>query len=86
MIALFAAFRILPGLTQLAILGGVLVSILGAYYGFKAYHYNRGYNAAISDIATENKEAVDAANKLKANARNCAASGGFWDQSAGLCR
>lgn len=82
----FTAFRLLPGLAQLAILGVLLASLAGTYALWHHKIYTRGYDAAIADIADENQEAVDAANTLRKKRRDCIAGSGVWDTTVGLCR
>jgi hypothetical protein len=83
---MLTVFRAFSGLAQLAIIGGIVIAILGAYAGWHYTIYKRGYDKAITDIAAENKEAVDAANKARIRVRECYASGGSWDQSGGMCQ
>lgn len=82
MLALIGA---IPLVGKLAIVGVLVASVGGGLTWLSVSQFNKGYNAAIADIAAENKEAVDAANKARQTVRDCNARGGGWDQSRGLC-
>lgn len=65
---------------------GVLASLGGAYGYLRIHYYNEGYNAAISDIAAKNKDALDAVKTKLKIVDDCANSGGEWDTTRGVCR
>ena len=48
--------------------------------------YSRGYEAAKSAIAEQDKGAVDAADKASARRRACTDSGRVWSVATGQCR
>lgn len=48
--------------------------------------YSRGFDAAQSAIAEQNKGAVDAADKASARRRACIDSGRVWSVATGQCR
>lgn len=78
-------FRALPLLGKLAVAGALLAAIAGAYSAWHYTIYSRGYDAAIADIAAENKEAVDAADKVRSQVRDCFDGGGDWDVVGRVC-
>ncbi|MGY3392923.1 hypothetical protein ACVWW6_005514 [Bradyrhizobium sp. USDA 3311] len=74
-----------PYLVQAAIAIGILLAIAGAIEIFKVHYTNQGYQQALDDIAADNKEAIDAADKARSRVRNCRDAGGVWDAARGVC-
>ena len=77
--------RALPLLAQLALAGTVIAGIGGGYAYWHHKVYQSGVDDTLSAIAAQNKEGLDAANKLKAKVFDCAARNGSWNQSRGVC-
>ena len=50
-----------------------------------AHYFNLGYQTAINQVATQNKDATNAVNKATSNVDQCFASGGTFDDVAGVC-
>jgi hypothetical protein len=63
----------------------LLLSLGGAYGYLRIHYYNEGYNAAISDIAAKNKDALDAVEAKLKIVDDCSNSGGEWDTTRGVC-
>lgn len=83
---MFVLFRALPLLWQLGIGAAALAAVGGGIWAVHHHIYQSGYDAAISDVAAQNKEAVDAADKARAAVRACNAVDGMrWDQFARQC-
>jgi hypothetical protein len=73
----------LPGFRRLAIEAAIVCAAATACYtnGVRV-----GSEAAFESIATQNKEAVDAVNKVRSRVRSCHDSGGVWSQAARECQ
>lgn len=63
----------------------MLIAAGGSVLGWGIYKYNQGHQAAINEIAAENKEAIDAATKARNVHRACVDTGRVWDTSTGKC-
>lgn len=63
-----------------------LLAVLGTIYGVWHYKvYTRGYDAAIADIAANNKKVVARTRALRAKAVECDEKNGTWDVTNGTC-
>lgn len=82
---MITALRLLPLVWQVTILGIAITAIVGAYSYWHHTVYQRGYNAAIYAIATKDKEAINAANKISSEVDRCYDSNRSWDAINGVC-
>ncbi|GHE74607.1 hypothetical protein GCM10019059_37650 [Camelimonas fluminis] len=62
------------------------LAVVGAVWWIDSRGYERGSEAAKSEITKQDRSAVDAANEASANRRLCVDAGGLWDVSTGNCR
>lgn len=76
---------IAPYLGRILLYASIAAMIGGGFLWVKTHYYNLGWETAIHSIATENKEAVNAANKRRKEVGDCVASGGEWDTASGVC-
>lgn len=74
-----------PLLPRLILWGSVALGAGGAFLYFSHKYETQGYNRAISEIASDNQEAVNAANEARNKVTTCYDSGGAWDASRGVC-
>lgn len=68
--------------------GLIAAAVAALIVGYGVWHhkvYQKGYDAAIADVAAENKEAVDAAKALQDKRHACIAAGGSWSVVDGVC-
>lgn len=64
----------------------VVFSSLGSYwYGYHG-EYKKGYDGALSAIAAEDSEAIQAATEKRSVWKECRQKNGEWDQSTGECK
>lgn len=83
---MFAAFRLLPIGIQVALGLGVLTAIGGGYAVWHHKIYQSGYDAAMSDVAEQNQEAVHAADQARGRVRDCNSRDGMrWNQVTREC-
>lgn len=81
-----------PYLAKLAIAAVIAVGAGGGWLGLKLHYTGvgdaQGYQRAINEIASNNKEAIDAADKARERVRACWNAGRVWDSTEqdGLCR
>jgi hypothetical protein len=59
--------------------------LIGGYALWSSHIEQRGYDRAISAIAAQDREAVNAADNARDHIRACRASGGVWRSSTGQC-
>jgi hypothetical protein len=72
-------------MTKLIIIGGLAVTLLGAYGIWHHKVYRSGYDRAISDIAAADAKAVERATTARNTFKICRDSGRKWDQATGTC-
>lgn len=75
-----------PHVSRIVLFGGLALAAAGAVTWWSVHQHNKGYAAAIADIAAQNKEATDAAQEARARVRACNDTPGMrWDQVAREC-
>lgn len=85
MSALIAKF-LAPYLTQIVVAVVLALMAGGGFVAVKLHYEHKGYARAVHDVATQNREAVDAVNEVRGRVRACNADSGMrWDQVAGEC-
>lgn len=82
---IMTALRAMPLVVQLSLGLGIIGAIGGGYAYWHHEIYQSGVDDTLTAVAAQNKEGLDAANKLKAEVFDCAARGGSFDQSRWLC-
>lgn len=61
------------------------LAVIVAVWWVDSRGYERGSEAAKSEITKQDRSAVDAANEASANRRLCVDAGGVWDITTGRC-
>ena len=61
------------------------LAIIAAAWWIDSRGYERGSEAAKSEITKQDRSAVNAANEASANRRLCVDAGGVWDVTTGQC-
>ena len=69
-----------------AIIGGVLLAVGAMGWMIYSKIEQGGYDRAVEEIAAKDKGAIDAVHKATGKVEACAALGGTWDSTVGLCR
>jgi hypothetical protein len=72
-------------LTKLLVGLGIAAALLATYGVWHHKVYRSGYTRAISDIAAEDKRAVDRAIAARSAWKDCRGAGRRWDQVEGRC-
>lgn len=80
-----AVFKLFSWGTRLAIIGGILLSLVVS--GGVVYHHiwKNGFDAAIAKIAEADARTVERASAARAALKSCRDLGKRWDQSTGNC-
>lgn len=81
----FVVALVAPYLTRLIIGAVLVIAAGGGFLGLKLHYTHVGYQQAISKIAAEDKETIDAYNQAVDTVHACRNSGGVWDQSEREC-
>jgi predicted negative regulator of RcsB-dependent stress response len=69
----------------IAITGLIVAGVFIGWISFKNHYYNQGYQAAITQVAKNTKEAKDAVDKAVSSSAECFARGGTPDDTTGVC-
>lgn len=83
--AALTAFNLFNLTTRLIIIGAVAATIVTTAGLVYMRIYDKGYDAALADIAKEDNAAIDRATKYRGAVTDCKARGLAWDQSTGKC-
>jgi hypothetical protein len=83
---MLAVIRALPVVWQVGIGAAILAAAAAGYVYWHHHVYQSGYDAAMLDVAANNKEAIDARNKAVRRVWDCRAADRVWDTTAGVCR
>jgi hypothetical protein len=68
------------------VVAALVACSLGSFWYGRDGQYDRGYNAAIAEIAAENEHALKQAVEKRAAWKDCKARDGEWDQTTGDCK
>lgn len=74
-----------PYITWLIV--AVVVAAAGGvgFLGFRSHYTTIGYTRAINEIAAQDREAIDAADRARIRVRACRDAGGVWSTVEGIC-
>lgn len=81
----FTAFNLFSLTTRLIIIGVVAASIVTTAGLVYMHIYDKGYDAALADVAKDDDAAISRATKYRGAVTGCKARGLAWNQSTGNC-
>lgn len=81
-----ALLALVPAWLRWTALAGAVAAVAGGIAWLQHRAWREGFDAAIAQIAAQDKEAIDAAELARERVRACRYGGGVWDAAAGECR
>lgn len=81
-----SVLRVLLGCKWCLIAAAFVAVTLASYWYGRSGQYERGYTAAIAEIAAEDASTIKAATEKRDVWKQCRANSGTWDQATGECK